>query len=266
MKKFLPVALAATMVFAAVGCSKTAETEAPEASETVIEESVVETSEVTEETTVETDETAESAEPEEILEWSEVTEITYDELPEEVQTIADEFIAAQFPDAEVENIVYRGSFDRFTGDYGYQDTEFVFTATVDGEDAVLYAVLNLDLSFDYVVAEDYEAAIAEIEAAATGAAEGTDVIAEVDEALVGTWEYTDGGYSYVFNEDGTGEYAIDGSDDMTFTWGADGESVSILYDGNSMPMTLAYSIDGDQLTIADSFGEDVVYISTESAS
>ena len=84
MKKFLPVALAATMVFAAVGCSKTAETEAPEASETVIEESVVETSEVTEETTVETDETVVETESDIVKMWSDLGDVAREDLPEEL--------------------------------------------------------------------------------------------------------------------------------------------------------------------------------------
>ena len=264
MKKFLPVALAATMVFAAVGCSKTAETEAPEASETVIEESVVETSEVTEETAVETDETAVETESDIVKMWSDLGDVAREDLPEELQTMIDDFIASEFPEADVENVVYKGSFDVFTNDYQYQYTGFAFTAAVDGEDTVLYAIVNDDGSYTYETAEDYETAIAEIELAATEAP--VDASGETDEALIGTWEYEDGGFSYVFNDDGTGTYVLEGSDDMTFTWGADGSTVSITYDGSTSPTNLEYSIDGDQLTIIDSFGSPVVYISTESAS
>ena len=263
--KIAAVALVAAMALSMTACSETEET----AAEASAEETVVETSEVTDETTVETNETDETAveteaESDIVKMWADLGDVAREDLPEELQTVVDDFIASEFAESDVENVVYKGSFDVFTNDYQYQYTGFAFTATVDGEDTVLYAIVNDDGSYTYEIAEDYEAAIAEIELAITEAP--VDASGETDEALIGTWEYEDGGFSYVFNDDGTGTYVLEGSDDMTFTWGADGSTVSITYDGSTSPTNLEYSIDGDQLTIIDSFGSPVVYISTESAS
>ncbi len=78
--------------------------------------------------------------------------------------------------------------------------------------------------------------------------------------IVGSWEYETGGYTYVFNEDGTGVYQLS-SGDMKFTYEIkDGNVLSILYDGNTDPMELEFEIDGDRLNVKDSFGSDTIYI------
>ena len=76
--------------------------------------------------------------------------------------------------------------------------------------------------------------------------------------LVGTWTYSEGGYVYTFNEDGTGNYAY-GEAKMEFTYTTDGDKLSILYNGNTSPFETTYVIDGNTLTIKDSFGNDTVY-------
>lgn len=76
--------------------------------------------------------------------------------------------------------------------------------------------------------------------------------------LVGSWEYESGGFTYTFNEDGTGNYDAGGTE-MEFTYTDNGDSVEILYTGNTTASTFEYTISGDTLTIKDSFGEEVVY-------
>ena len=80
--------------------------------------------------------------------------------------------------------------------------------------------------------------------------------------VVGTWEYKDMDAAYIFNEDGTGAYRFYGAE-MPFTYTDDGESVSILFTGNTSPNVFAYSISGKTLSIEDSFGEIVEYQKTK---
>ena len=75
------------------------------------------------------------------------------------------------------------------------------------------------------------------------------------EAIVGTWEYESGGYTYVFKADGTGEYS-----GMAFTYTIDGSKLSILYTGNTAPFETEFSIEGDKLNIKDSSGSDTIYV------
>ena len=101
-------------------------------------------------------------------------------------------------------------------------------------------------------ADETEAVADETEAAADETEAAAQAVDCADSALVGTWSY--GSYVYTFNADGTGDYS--GS---ALTWEDLGDKISILYDGFSSPMELEYSIDGDTLTIVDSFGEGVEY-------
>ncbi len=78
-------------------------------------------------------------------------------------------------------------------------------------------------------------------------------------AIVGSWEYTDGGYTYTFNKDGTGSYSA-GDTVMEFTYEDSGDKVSILYTGNTVASEYAYTISGDTLSIEDSFGDKVEYV------
>ena len=92
--------------------------------------------------------------------------------------------------------------------------------------------------------------------AACGASDdGGSKSSDPAEAIVGTWEYESGGFTYVFNKDGTGEYV-----GKAFTYTLDGNKISILYDGNTAPFETEYEIDGNKLNIKDSFGTDTIYI------
>lgn len=75
--------------------------------------------------------------------------------------------------------------------------------------------------------------------------------------LVGSWKHTSG-YTYTFNEDGTGDYSY-GNTKMEFTYEDKGEEVEILYKGNTMANTFKYRIEGKKLIIKDSFDNDVEY-------
>lgn len=77
-------------------------------------------------------------------------------------------------------------------------------------------------------------------------------------AIVGSWEYTSGGYVYTFNADGTGSYTA-GETVMEFTYEDDGSTVKILYKNATVPNEFAYTVSGDTLSIEDSFGEKVEY-------
>lgn len=78
------------------------------------------------------------------------------------------------------------------------------------------------------------------------------------DALVGSWEYQSGGYTYTFNADGTGTYDISGNV-MKFTYEATDSKLSITYEGDTSPMTLDYSINGKVLNVKDSRGADTLY-------
>jgi len=75
--------------------------------------------------------------------------------------------------------------------------------------------------------------------------------------IIGSWEHS--GYVYKFNEDKTGSYTAYGSE-MKFTYEDDGKQVKVLYNGNTIPGTYEYRIDGNKLIIKDSFGNDLEYV------
>jgi uncharacterized lipoprotein YehR (DUF1307 family) len=80
-----------------------------------------------------------------------------------------------------------------------------------------------------------------------------------DKGLIGSWEYEQGsGYIYTFNEDKTCSYEAFGTK-MECTYEDDGKKVSILYTGNTLASSYEYKVEGDTLTIKDSFGKDVIY-------
>lgn len=101
-------------------------------------------------------------------------------------------------------------------------------------------------------------AAAETEAPAT-AAQAETTAGNDSSALIGSWEYESGGFTYTFNADGTGTYDVYG-EVMNFTYTDNGSSIEMLFDDVDTPSTYEYSIEGDALTIKDSFGEDVKYI------
>ena len=93
---------------------------------------------------------------------------------------------------------------------------------------------------------------------AAGNANETEAPATV-RTLVGSWGH-EMGYTYVFREDKTGEYLVDGNDEpfWVFTYETDGDKLTMYQDG-SLLMETKYTIDGDTLIIEDSFGEKVYY-------
>lgn len=94
--------------------------------------------------------------------------------------------------------------------------------------------------------------------AAAGNVSETEAPATV-RTLVGSWGH-EMGYTYVFREDKTGEYLVDGYDEpfWVFTYETDGDKLTMYEDG-SLLMETKYTIDGDTLIIEDSFGEKVYY-------
>ena len=76
--------------------------------------------------------------------------------------------------------------------------------------------------------------------------------------IVGSWEYTTGGYVYTFKDDGTGSYAY-GTANREFTYEDDGTKVKITYNGDTTGSTYEYKIEGKKLIIKDNLGNDVEY-------
>ena len=74
--------------------------------------------------------------------------------------------------------------------------------------------------------------------------------------IVGKWAY--GSYVYTFNEDKTCTYDAAGAL-MECTYEVDGENLSILYKGNTVPFKTTFKIEGNKLHVMDSFGNDTVY-------
>ena len=72
-------------------------------------------------------------------------------------------------------------------------------------------------------------------------------------SIVGDWEYKNGGYTYHFNEDGTGTYM----GTMKFTYTENNGNVTITYDG--MDNSLTGTWEGDVLNVKDSLGSDTIY-------
>ena len=88
---------------------------------------------------------------------------------------------------------------------------------------------------------------------------GTQGVAQEKVTIIGSWKYQGAlDCVYTFAEDGSGIYRYSGVD-MPFTYTDDGSAVSILYTGNTAPTVLPYTIDGEVLSIEDSFGTVVKY-------
>ena len=79
-----------------------------------------------------------------------------------------------------------------------------------------------------------------------------------DTGLVGSWEYESGGFTYTFNEDGSGVYDMAGTK-MKFTYTSENSVLSITYEGSTAPMQLEYVLSGDTLNVKDSGGNDTIY-------
>ena len=89
-------------------------------------------------------------------------------------------------------------------------------------------------------------------AAETAKADATDT------GLVGSWEYESGGFTYTFNDDGSGVYDVAGTQ-MKFTYTAENSVLSITYEDSTAPMQLEYVLSGDTLNVKDSGGNDTIY-------
>ncbi len=74
--------------------------------------------------------------------------------------------------------------------------------------------------------------------------------------IVGKW--AQGSFVYTFNDDNTCEYDVAGTK-MKCTYKTDGDKLSILYDGNTVPFETTYKIEDKTLIILDSFGSEVKY-------
>ncbi len=82
---------------------------------------------------------------------------------------------------------------------------------------------------------------------------------ETKDPIIGSWKYDSGAdFTYTFKEDGTLTYEGYGSV-MEGTYKIEGNKISILYNGNTVPFETTYTIDGDTLNIKDSFDEDTIY-------
>ena len=89
-----------------------------------------------------------------------------------------------------------------------------------------------------------------------------DEPAATDNSIVGQWEYTveeaEATFVYTFNEDGTGNYDMAGTV-KAFTYTIEGNTLSILYEGDTEPFELPFVVTDTTLTVKDSNDEDVVY-------
>ena len=80
-----------------------------------------------------------------------------------------------------------------------------------------------------------------------------------DKGLVGVWYYD--GMSdtyYTFNEDKTCSYTYMGST-SNCTYEDDETRVTIMYEGKTIANVFEYTIDGNKLTILDSYGNENIY-------
>ena len=78
--------------------------------------------------------------------------------------------------------------------------------------------------------------------------------------IVGSWKNSDYGsdYIYTFKADGTGKYDAAGTV-MEFTYTTKGNTLSILYTGNTAPFETKFSVKGNTLNVIDSIGNDTLY-------
>ncbi len=81
--------------------------------------------------------------------------------------------------------------------------------------------------------------------------------------IVGTFRYVDAETpeltsSYTFNQDGTGQYELLG-EKLDLTYKTNGNTLSIMFAGQNVPMDVEYTVNAQALTIKDVTGGDVVY-------
>ena len=78
--------------------------------------------------------------------------------------------------------------------------------------------------------------------------------------LIGKWkaENANDEYYYTFNKDKTCGYETAGAR-LSCTYEFDNEKVTILYKGNDNAIVYEYKVEGNTLTIKDSFGNSIIY-------
>jgi len=93
--------------------------------------------------------------------------------------------------------------------------------------------------------------------ALTACGAGTKRPADPAEAIIGIWDskdFPDMGFTYIFEEDGTGSYVGE-----KITYVIDGSKISIAFE-DTEPFDTEFEINGDELNIKDTFGEDTIYV------
>ncbi|MCR4610966.1 MAG: BspA family leucine-rich repeat surface protein [Lachnospiraceae bacterium] len=81
--------------------------------------------------------------------------------------------------------------------------------------------------------------------------------------IVGTFRYIDPDIqelvcTYTFNSNGTGKYDIAG-EVLNFTYTTDGSTLTIMFEGQQVPMVVEYTVDANALVIIDGTGSEIVY-------
>ena len=84
--------------------------------------------------------------------------------------------------------------------------------------------------------------------------------ANKETSIIGSWKNNELNidFIYTFNADGTGNYNAAGTI-MEFTYTTEGDDISILYKGDTIPFETKYSINDDTLNVIDSLGQDTLY-------
>ena len=76
--------------------------------------------------------------------------------------------------------------------------------------------------------------------------------------IVGKWAYGYGdSFVFTFNEDKTCHYS---ANNKNCTYTVDGDKLSILYEGDTVPFETTFRIEDDKFIMKDSLGSEVTYI------
>lgn len=79
--------------------------------------------------------------------------------------------------------------------------------------------------------------------------------------LIGKWLYEDGGWFYEFTDDTNGTYGYEGfGEGNKFTYKTEDGKLKLLYNGATQDFEHKYRLDGNNLYVEDSFGEEVHYV------
>jgi len=86
----------------------------------------------------------------------------------------------------------------------------------------------------------------------------------VQTGIVGSFRYVDPDIqelvcTYTFNANGTGKYDISG-EVLNFTYTTDGNTLTIMFEGQQVPMVVEYTVDANALVIIDGTGAEIVYM------